>query len=59
MCYGRFPGYEKGEERTMVINKDQTQVVERTYGLFIAGLSPKAIAKHLPKTRNLWYTPSR
>jgi hypothetical protein len=29
----------------MVINKDQAQVVERIYGLFIAGLSPKAIAK--------------
>ena len=47
LCYGRFLGYEKGEDGTMVINKDQAKVVERIYGLFIAGLSPKAIAKRL------------
>ena len=46
----------------MVINKDQAQVVERIYGLFIAGLSPKAIAKRLteegaptPGGQEKWY----
>lgn len=29
LCYGRFLGYEKGENGTMVINKDQAKVVER------------------------------
>ena len=62
LCYGRFLGYEKGEDGTMVINKDQAQVVERIYGLFIAGLSPKAIAKRLteegaptPGGQEKWY----
>ena len=62
LCYGRFLGYEKGEDGTMVINKDQAKVVERIYGLFIAGLSPKAIAKRLteegaptPGGQEKWY----
>ena len=62
LCYGWFLGYEKGEDGTMVINKDQAKVVERIYGLFIAGLSPKAIAKRLteegaptPGGQEKWY----
>ena len=54
--------YEKGEDGTMVINKDQAKVVERIYGLFTAGLSPKAIAKRLteegaptPGGQEKWY----
>ena len=54
--------YEKGEDGTMVINKDQAKVIERIYGLFTAGLSPKAIAKRLteegaptPGGQEKWY----
>lgn len=62
ICYGRFLGYEKGEDGTMVINKEQAETVETIYGLFIAGLSPKAIAKRLteegvptPGGQEKWY----
>ena len=62
ICYGRFLGYEKGEDGTMVINKEQAETVEKIYGLFIAGLSPKAIAKRLteegaptPGGQEKWY----
>ena len=62
ICYGRFLGYDKGEDGTMVINQEQAKVVEQIYGLFIAGLSPKAIAKRLteegaptPGGQEKWY----
>ena len=47
VSYGRFLGYEKGEDGTMVINREQAGIVEQIYSDFILGLSPKAIAKKL------------
>lgn len=62
MCYGRFLGYDKGEDGTMVINPEQAKVVELIYSDFISGLSPKAIAKKLteeelptPGGQEKWY----
>ena len=62
MPYSKFLGYEKGEDGRMVVNEDQAKVVEQIYGLFIAGLSPLAIAKKLtdagipsPTGREKWY----
>ena len=62
MPYSKFLGCEKGEDGRMVINEDQAKVVEQIYGLFIAGLSPLAIAKKLtdagipsPTGREKWY----
>ena len=62
MPYSKFLGYEKGEDGRMVVNEDQAKVVEQIYGLFIAGLSPKAIAKRLteegaptPGGQEKWY----
>lgn len=62
ICYGRFLGYEKGEDGTMVINEEQAKTVERIYSDFIMGLSPKAIAKRLtedgvptPGGQEKWY----
>lgn len=61
-CYSRFLGYDRGKDGTMVINPEQAKIVERIYGLFIAGLSPKAIAKQLteegastPGGQKKWY----
>ena len=51
MCYGRFLGYDKGEDGTMVINPEQAKIVELIYSDFISGLSPKAIAKKLTEDR--------
>ena len=62
LCYGRFLGYDKGEDGTMVINEEQAEIVRHIYSLFIAGLSPKAIAKRLteegaqtPGGQEKWY----
>ena len=62
MPYSKFLGYEKGEDGLMVVNEEQAKVVEQIYGLFIAGLSPLAIAKKLtdagipsPTGREKWY----
>ena len=62
MCYGRFLGYEKGEDGSMVINEEQAKTVEFIYSEFIMGLSPKAIAKKLtelgyetPGGQKKWY----
>lgn len=62
MCYGRFLGYEKGEDGSMVINEEQAKTIEFIYSEFIMGLSPKAIAKKLtelgyetPGGQKKWY----
>ena len=62
MPYKKFLGYEKGEDGLMVVNEEQAKVVEQIYGLFIAGLSPVAIAKKLteagapsPTGKDKWY----
>ena len=62
MCYGRFLGYEKGEDGSMVINQEQAKTIEFIYSEFIMGLSPKAIAKKLtelgyetPGGQKKWY----
>ena len=62
MCYGRFLGYEKGEDGTMVINEEQAKTIVFIYSEFIHGLSPKAIAKKLtelgyetPGGQKKWY----
>ena len=47
ICYGRFLGYDRGDDGTMVINPEQAVIVKRIYSDFISGLSPKAIAKRL------------
>ena len=62
VCVAKFLGYEKGEDGLMVVNEEQAKVVEQIYGLFIAGLSPVAIAKKLtdagipsPTGKEKWY----
>ena len=62
MPFQRFLGYDKGEDGTMVINEEQAKTVMFIYSEFVAGLSPKAIAKKLtelgyatPGGQEKWY----
>jgi len=45
--FGRFLGYERGENGELVVNEEQAEVVRRIYGLFLQGRSPYSIAKQL------------
>ena len=45
--FGRFLGYDRGEDGNLVINEEQAAIVRRIYGLFLQGRSPYAIAKIL------------
>jgi len=45
--FGRFLGYDRGEDGNLVINEEQAKVVRKIYGLFLQGHSPYAIAKRL------------
>ena len=45
--FGRFLGYDRGEDGNLVINEEQAKIVRRIYGLFLQGRSPYKIAKTL------------
>lgn len=45
--FGRFLGYDRGEDGNLVINEDQAKVVRKIYGFFLQGKSPYEIAKRL------------
>ena len=45
--FGRFLGYERGEDGNLVVNEEQAQVVRKIYGYFLQGRSPYQIAKLL------------
>lgn len=45
--FGRFLGYDRGEDGNLVINEKQEKIVRRIYGMFLQGRSPFAIAKVL------------
>ena len=45
--FGRFLGYDRGEDGNLILNEQQAVVVRRIYGLFLQGRSPYAIAKVL------------
>ena len=45
--FGRFLGYDRGEDGNLVINEEQAKIVRRIYGLFLQGYSPYKIAKTL------------
>lgn len=67
--FGRFLGYDRGEDGNLVLNEDEAKIIRRIYGLFLQGRSPYAIAKVLtsegiptPAARRYgvkpWYSPS-
>lgn len=45
--FGRFLGYERGEDGSLVVNEEQAQIVRRIYGMFLQGRSPYTIARML------------
>ena len=45
--YGRFLGYEKGEDGSPKIIEKEAKVVRLIYKLFLEGKTPSGIAKHL------------
>lgn len=45
--FGRFLGYDRGEDGNLVINEEEAVIVRRIYGLFLQGRSPYTIAKIL------------
>lgn len=45
--FGRFLGYDRGEDGNLVINEEQAETVRKIYGLFLHGHSPYKIAKML------------
>jgi hypothetical protein len=47
MCYKRFLGYEKGADGRPQIVEAEAQTVRLIYGLFLAGKTYQALARHL------------
>ncbi len=45
--FGRFLGYDRGEDGNLVINGEQAKIVRKIYGLFLQGRSPYRIARIL------------
>lgn len=45
--YSFFLGYDKGPDGTLVINKEEAEIVRMIYGLYIGGKSTGEIAKYL------------
>ncbi len=60
--YACFLGYDKGDDGSLMVNKEQAKVVRRIYGMFLQGQSTYAIAKKLteegivtPAGKSKWY----
>lgn len=45
--FGRFLGYDRGEDGNLVVNEEQAETVRKIYGYFLQGRSPSQIAKLL------------
>ena len=45
--FGRFLGYDRGENGELVVNQEQAKTVRKIYSLFLQGLTPYGIAKQL------------
>ena len=59
--FGRFLGYDRGEDGNLVVNEEQAKIVRKIYGYFLQGRSPYQIAKLLteqgiptPGGKNVW-----
>lgn len=42
--FGRFLGYDRGEDGNLVVNEEQAKIVREIYGFFLQGRSPYQIA---------------
>lgn len=47
MPFGRFLGYDRGEDGRPVINEAEAEIVREIYRLFLSGMTPYSIAKKL------------
>ena len=47
--FGRFLGYDKGEDGNLVLNKEEAVTVKRIFALFLQGMTPYGIATKLTK----------
>ena len=47
MPFGRFLGYDRGEDGRPVVNEREAEVVREIYRLFLSGMTPYSIAKKL------------
>ena len=45
--FSRFLGYDRGEDGNLVVNEKEAEIVRLIYRLFLEGLTPYSIAKHL------------
>jgi len=45
--FGRFLGYDRGDNGELIINEEQAAIVRKIYSMFLAGQTPHAIAKTL------------
>ncbi|MGN0679664.1 MAG: recombinase family protein [Oscillospiraceae bacterium] len=45
--FSRFLGYDRGEDGSLIINKEEAEIVRRIYELFLSGETPYGIAKLL------------
>ena len=59
--FGRFLGYDRGEDGNLVINEQEAEIVRRIYSMFLQGMTPYGIAKRLtedgiksPGGRDTW-----
>ena len=45
--FSRFLGYDRGEDGNLVVNEKEAEIVRLIYRLFLEGLTPYSIARHL------------
>lgn len=45
--FSRFLGYDRGEDGNLVINEQEAIIIREIFSLFLAGLTPHSIARHL------------
>lgn len=63
--FGKFLGYDRGEDGNLVVNKEQAEVVRKIYRLFLEGKTACGIATQLmregiksPTGKSKWYPSS-
>ena len=45
--FGRFLGYDRGEDGNLVVNEEQAKIVRRIYGMYLSDISTTMIARKL------------
>ena len=45
--FGRFLGYDRGEDGSLVLNEDEAKIVKRIFAMFLQGMTPYGIANRL------------